>query len=358
MIKSAIFGRNQKTMRNTTILFLIMFLTSSIGLGQYTDLINTNRPGLSQGTFSVGTNVLQFESGFSLGKETHRLLETETNTFGWDYTVRYGFWREELEVSLIGSLQSNTITDTRGQQLETRFTNFRSNTLGAKYLVYDPYRNREAKGPNLRSWKANHRTQWGDLIPAVSIYAGANFDFADNLFTPEMERSISPKLVVSAQNNWIGGFVLVTNIIADRITTDFPTYGYIITLTHSTNDYFSVFLENQGFSSDFYADQLLRGGAAALVNKNLHVDLSATINFKDTPSVFNVRAGVSYRFDNHKNDEFLENKGKAGRKLKKEKQAKDKTGKKAIKEQKRLKKKSIKQNKKNKKIDFQLEGEE
>jgi hypothetical protein len=296
-------------------LFIVTFGTTS---AQYTDMINTNRPGVSQGAFSVGKNVLQFETGFSYGKEEHRLLSTETTGWAIDYSARYGFFKEELEVSIIGIFQSNNITDTRGSvPFEYRQSNFRSNTLGAKYLIYDPYRKMEQKGPNLYSWKKNFKFQWSDLIPAVSVYAGANFDFADNPFTPETESTISPKLVVSTQNNWVGGFVFVTNIIVDRITTDFPSYGYIITLTHATNDYFSIFLENQGFKSDFYADQLLRGGVAALINKDFHVDASITLNFKDTPSLFYGRLGVAYRFDMHSEDEYIEEKGKAARKKKK-----------------------------------------
>jgi hypothetical protein len=298
-------------------------------------MINTNRPGVSQGAFSVGKKVLQFESGISIGKEEHRLLQTESNIFAWDYAARYGFWREELEVSIIGSFQRNTVTDTRGQGLESTFSNFRSNTVGAKYLVYDPYRKKDQEGPNLYSWKANNQFQWKDLIPAVSVYAGANFDFADNPFSPEMESTISPKAVLSTQNNFLGGFVFVTNIIADRIGTDFPSYGYIITLTHATNDYFSIFLENQGFSSDFYADQLFRGGAAALLTENLHVDLSVTINFKDTPSVFYGRVGVAYRFDLHEQDEFIEEKGKTGREARRAEKDKNK----ALKKNKKKKKK-------------------
>ena len=307
-------------MTRIKILFLaaLLFLSFSNISAQYTDMINTNRPGVSQGAFSVGKNVLQFETGFSYGKEDHRLLSTETNAWAIDYSVRYGFFREELEVSLIGIFQSNNITDTRGAvPFEYTQSNFRSNTLGAKYLIYDPYRKMEEKGPNLYSWKKNFKFQWADLIPAVSVYAGANFDFSDNPFTPEPETTISPKVVVSTQNNLVGGFVFVTNIIADRVTTDFPSYGYIITLTHATNDYFSIFLENQGFKSDFYADQLLRGGAAALINENLHVDASVTLNFKDTPSVFYGRLGVAYRFDMHDEDEYIEEKGKSGRKKKK-----------------------------------------
>ena len=301
--------------RITSLLLSALFLLSFGPLkAQYTDMINTNRPGVSQGAFSVGKNVLQFESGLSFGKEKHDLLETETNAWAIDYSVRYGFWREELEVSLIGSFQRNSVTDTRGAvPLEYTQSNFRSNTLGAKYLVYDPYRKMEERGPNLYSWRKNNKWQWSDLIPAVSVYAGANFDFEDNPFTPEQESTISPKVVLSTQNNWIGGFVLVTNIVADRITTDFPSYGYIVTLTHATNDYFSIFVENQGFKSDFYADQLLRGGAAALINENFHVDASVTLNFKDTPSVFYGRIGVAYRFDMHDQDEYIEEKGKKGR---------------------------------------------
>ncbi len=345
MIKSYIFESNRQRMRNLAALFLLLFLVPFNSSAQYTEMINTNRPGVSQGAFSVGKKVLQFETGFSYGKEKHDLLQTEANVFGWDYSVRYGVWKEELEISLIGALQSNQVTDTQGLGIENNFTNFRSNTLGAKYLIYDPYRKMEMKGPNLYSWKKNNKWQWADLIPAVSIYAGANFDFADNPFTPEAESTISPKVVLSTQNNWIGGFVLVTNIIADRITTDFPTYGYIVTLTHATNDYFSIFIENQGFKSDFYADNLLRGGAAALINEDLHVDLSATINFKDTPTVFNVRAGLAYRFDMHDQDEFIEEKGKAGREERRAEKQKNKA----------LKKKKRKERKR--KDDFEIEDD-
>jgi hypothetical protein len=304
-------------------LFLLSFITFSNVSAQYTEMINTNRPGGSQGAFSVGTNVLQFESGISYGKEKHELLKTETNGLAIDYSVRYGFWKERLEVSLMGEYQSNKVTDNRSAvSREYSLSNFKSNTLGAKYLIYDPYRKRDLKGPNLYSWKANNRTQWADLIPAISIYAGANFDFADNPFTPEAESKISPKLVLSTQNNFIGGWVFVTNIIVDRVTTDFPTYGYILTLTHATNRYFSVFLENQGLKSDFYSDQLIRGGAAALVNGNLQVDLSLTYSFKDTPSKFYGRAGVAYRFDMHDKDEYLEDKANKEEKLKEEKNKK------------------------------------
>lgn len=299
--------------RKLPFVFLFIFLTISPVFAQYTEMLNANRPGASQGAFAVGTNVLQVETGFGMGKEKHSLLETETTGMTVDYSIRYGFWKERLELNFMGEFQSDKVTyNAFVPARENSVSNFRSNTLGVKYLIYDPYRKRELKGPNLYSWRANNKFQWEDLIPAISFYAGANFDIVSsdtyNPFIPETESTISPKLVLSTQNNWIGGWVFVTNIVVDRVTTDFPSYGYIVTLTHATNRYFSVFLENQGIKSDFYADQLLRGGAAILINPNFQVDLSMTVNFKDTPSKLYGRVGLAYRLDMHDRDEYIEDK--------------------------------------------------
>lgn len=306
-------------MKSVSFLLTTLALSSCfIASGQYTETINNNRPGGSQGAFSVGTNVLQFETGFGIGQEDHVLLKTQTDAFSLDYSARFGFWKEELEVILTGEFQSNTITDTRsGASNVYDQRNFRSNTLGIKYLVYDPYIKRELNGPNLLSWKANNRFSWDELIPAISIYAGANFDSANNAFTPEDPFTISPKVSIQTQNNFKSGFVLVTNIIADRFTTQTPTYGYIVTLTYCISDWFSLFAEKQGFDSDFYADNIVRFGAAALITKDWQVDASLLYSLKDTPSRTYGRIGVSYRFDFHDSDEFLEEKGKAGREIKK-----------------------------------------
>ena len=106
-----------------------------------------------------------------------------------------------------------------------------------------------------------------------------------------------------------------------------PTYGYIITLTHTTTAWFSLFIENQGFMSDFYADQLFRAGTAILINPNFHVDGSVLINFKDTPSILYGRIGIAYRFDMHDEDEYIVDRGK-GREEKKNKKKEKKKWKK------------------------------
>uniref|UniRef100_UPI0026324A4C transporter n=1 Tax=uncultured Dokdonia sp. TaxID=575653 RepID=UPI0026324A4C len=51
------------------------------------------------------------------------------------------------------------------------------------------------------------------------------------------------------------------------------------------------------------------GGGAYLITKNLQVDVSGLVNFKDTPSRWNLAAGLSWRLDLHKKDERIEEKG-------------------------------------------------
>ena len=317
------------------LLFLTLGTSFSV-FAQYTDELNSNRPGSSQGAFAVGTNVLQFETGLSIGTEDHRLIFTDTNAFNIDYSVRYGVWKEELEVSIMGSYQRNSITDTRDGR-ETTFSNFRSNTIGVKYLLYDPYIKLEKKGPNLLSYHANHKIHWADLIPAISVYAGLNVDFIEdpegkfvnNTLPGIDETGISPKVVLATQNNFVGGFVLVTNLYANRFTEDSSQYGYVVTLTHTPTNWFSIFVENEGFSGDTYADQLFRGGAAALVTPNFQIDGSVLLNFKDTPNRTYGRLGISYRIDRHEDDEYIEEKGKDARKAKRDKKNKNKDAKKA-----------------------------
>lgn len=293
------------------LLFLATFsLFSTFSYSQYTDLINTNRPGVSEGAFAVGRDVIQLETGFSYGQENHRLLKTELSAFAADYSFRYGLISERLEVRWTGKFQASNIDYTAFDPIvHQNISDFKNNVIGAKYLVYDPHIKRDLKGPNLYSWRANNKFQWEDLIPAVSVFAGANLDLAENNpYLPREHASVSPKIVVATQNNFKNGLVFVTNIIADRFTDDYPSYEYILTLTHNPTELFSFFIENHGIMSDFYADQLIRGGAAALLGKDLQVDLSVTYSFKDTPTILYGRLGVAYRIDMHKTDEYLEDK--------------------------------------------------
>ncbi|GAB2768497.1 transporter [Salinimicrobium soli] len=286
---------------------VLFFLGFSVSHAQYTETINSNRPGNSQGAFAVGPGVLQFEAGGKFGKDEHSLLQNETDLWGIEYMVRFGLLFEELEINLMGSFLNQSTTYLIGSQNRTYdIANFDSNAIGVKYLVYDPYKNGKKRKVNLYSWKANQKFDWNTLIPAVSLYAGANFAFGDNPYLYEGEGKFSPRFAVISQNNWAGGWVFVINLIADKIGQDYPTYSGIVTLTHSFNQKFAAFIEFQEIISDIYSDEIFRGGLAYLFHKNFQADVSGLINFKDTPSRWQVAAGLSYRFDWHKQDQYLE----------------------------------------------------
>ena len=287
----------------STLIIFISFI-SSLAFAQYTDVINSNRPGVSRSAFSVGTNVTQFEVGpYMLKEKRTPATSYEVDGFGVDFATRYGLLWEELELNIEGSFQSDTKTYNSSITAEDKRANFKFLTIGAKYLIYDPYKKGEDK-PNLYSWKANHKFKWKTLIPAVSIYAGANYDTKNNPYTAQGIEGFSPKVMIATQNNFNGGWVFVMNLIKDRIGTDQSDFQYILTLTHSFSPKWVVFGETQGIKSDFYADNLFRFGGGYLWTKKFQLDTAVTFNTKDTPSVFGVNFGMSYRLDFHKDKEI------------------------------------------------------
>ena len=95
-----------------TYLFLAICLTLSLNMfGQYTEVINSNRPGVSRSAFSVGTNVAQFEIGPYIIKEKRTpATQYEISGFGADLAVRYGLLFEELELNIEGTYQNDSKT--------------------------------------------------------------------------------------------------------------------------------------------------------------------------------------------------------------------------------------------------------
>ena len=279
---------------------ILVFAISTSVNAQYTDVINSNRPGFSYSAFSVGKNVAQGEFGLLYDKSKHYGLDTKQILFGFDFAVRYGLLFEELEIIWDGAYAFGKFTNEAVIPAATeKRSNFLRHTIGVKYLVFDPFKKYMDEGPNIRSWNANHNFQWKNLIPAISVYAGVNFNLGDNPFYPD-DPTISPKVMVATQSHLTPEWVFVTNIMYDKITADDPVLSYILTLTHTLNDpKYSMFVEHQGIKSDTYSDGYIRGGAARLISKDLQVDVSIGTNIKNTPVRVFGGIGVSYRLDNH-----------------------------------------------------------
>ncbi len=295
-------------MKRTSFLTILGFLFfSTATFAQYTDVINSNRPGASISAYSVGKNVLQFEGGMSVDRQEHKKLNTEVDAFGLDFALRYGLFKEQLEISWEGAYQFDTFTsNTTSPAFEFNRNGFLTHTIGAKYMIYDPYLKSELEKPNLYSWKANNSFRWKDLIPAIGIYAGANFVFSDNPYFPVTEPSISPKVTVATQSHFAGRWVFVSNITYDRITSDSKELSYILTLTHAfDNPKWSAFVEHQGIDSDRYADALFRAGGAYLLGEDFQLDAYIGAGVKNTPTRIFAGLGLSYRIDMWHEDELI-----------------------------------------------------
>ena len=291
------------------VLISVLSFLSSSAIAQYTETINSNRPGFSYGAYAVGKKVLQGEMGARYGNDNHDLLNEEVDIFNLDYSLRYGLNYERLEILLDGTYSSENVMISRGlSTAEFSNNNFRRNTLGAKYLIYDRYLQKELEGPNVISWKAENTFQWDDLIPSISGYAGANLLFGDNPFKLPNESFLSPRVGIITQNNY-KNWVFVTNFIADKFTTNFPSYEGIFTLTHTLTPDIAIFGEYQFIINDLYSDDLFRFGAGYLVSEDLQLDASAMFNLRDTPSRWYVAFGISYRYDElHEDKRIYKNK--------------------------------------------------
>jgi hypothetical protein len=221
-------------------------------------------------------------------------LGYDANGFGIDMTLRWGLFIEKLELIADFQYQYEFLNPAL---IYPEKSAMKQTVVGAKYLIYDPFKNHE-KQVNIYSWKANQSFNWHQLIPAVSVFAGANLTLDDNPYYFSPDAAFSPKIMLITQNHLgDGSWVFVTNIIADFIGTDFPSYGYGITLTKGFNKNWSGFIENQGYSSDFYSDAIVRGGAAYLIHDDLQIDASISTSLKDTPSILYGGIGFSWRYD-------------------------------------------------------------
>lgn len=277
------------------VLLIVFLMSTSYQFAQYTDIINSNRPGKSMSGFSVGKTVIQAEVGFFGIREKHDLARYEANGFGSDLSVRYGAFFEQFEIMMDMQYQKDWYS---APLVDITRSGLRQTTFGAKYLIYDPFKNLREDKPNLYSWKANHSNKfnWKQLIPAVALYAGLNVRIGNNPFYVD-DAFISPKGMIITQNHFGTHWVFVNNFILDKITTEDANIGLVSTLTRGFNMRWSGFLEFQGTKSDYYADYLFRGGAAYLIKENIQIDASISKNIKETPSILAGGFGLSWRFD-------------------------------------------------------------
>ena len=300
---------------------LLLVLVSFIGKAQYTEQINSNRPGASIGAFAVGKNVIQSEFGFAFKSYNHSGYNNSTFDGGIGLlNLRWGFLMETLELYvesnyLVGVLNSK-LTEVP-QKLTKK--GFLRNFIGLKYLIYDPFK--KEREVNVYSWKANNGFKLRELIPAISITVGTNVNFEkinpfpynnvfSNVYRPiffqnlelsqEQEPFFHLRGILATQSHFLNTWVFVTNFSYDRYFSEYPEISYILTLTHTINSYWSIYIEHQGSESDLFRDYIYRVGGAYLFTNDIQFEATIGTSTKSTPSSILANVGVSFRLDFHK----------------------------------------------------------
>jgi len=283
---------------------LLLLLVAPLSYGQYTEVINSRRPGFSDSPYSVGTKVYQVEGGLfykNLGNnqywdEEDQLVNYSGSSIGSDIFFRTGQFFERLEFNLDMAIVSENRDYTSPFVGSESSFGFSKLTIGAKYLVYKP--EYADKSKEIRSWKARHSFDKKRLIPAVGVYAGFN----TNLLT-DMHKNpdgVSPRFAIFTQNDLSNRLIVLLNLIADKLFTTGYENSYIITLTYSLTEDWSIFGENQGFFTNFNNDFQFGAGGAYLINPNLQADLSARMIFdQNGENSYIIGGGLSWRLDKH-----------------------------------------------------------
>ena len=267
-------------------------------MSQYTDVINSNRPSQSMGAFSVGKRVYQLEQGLSFRMGNFSAFQDASYTgMGARTQIRIGLFKEQLE--FIGSADYQIDALRYSNAVGTY--NIDRNALrdlgtGAKYLVYDPFRKVEKYKPNLYSWHANNRIRWRDLIPAVSVYAGAQFStggiypYQENFlplfdynYRPITEPFVSGTAMLILQQHLRPGLVVVHNIGMRYITADVQQKKLLGTITYSTQSKWSFFGEYTVDDSPLYRDLSIGAGVAYLFNSDFQLEVAVQHNLTQTP---------------------------------------------------------------------------
>lgn len=286
---------------------LVILSIVQVTSAQYTEVINSRRPGFSDSPYSVGTGIYQVEGGLfykNVGnylfydQELEQGVSYGSNSFGTDVMLRTGLFLEKLEFNLDMALLSENRDYTRPAGLSESGFGFSKLTLGAKYLVYKPEYTDKSK--EIRSWKKRHSFDKRRLIPAVGVYAGLNTNLLTDLYkNPD---GISPRFAVFTQNDISERFIVLFNFIADYAFTDQSENSYIITVTYALTEQFSVFGENQGFFRKNVPNDFQFGaGGAYLINKDMQADLSARMILDERgDNTYIIGGGISWRLDRHK----------------------------------------------------------
>ena len=289
---------------------LCMLLLTHTTIAQFTNVINSNRPGFSESPYSVGTRVYQLETSLFYRETNKYPTFYRPQSYGVDFLLRSSFLNEKLEFNINLAYQNEEIGFQNIFNSSYQKAGISKLIVAAKYLVFE--KKYEDKSKEIRSWVARNSFDWKRLIPSVAIYAGANTGVPENIYKAN---SFSPKVGILLQNDLSDNFNIITNVFYDRIGTELPELSYIVTATYSYRPRWSIFIENQTMFDKNQYQSNIGTGIAFLFNRNLQLNSSFRLLADGKSSGFYSSFGASYRLNRHVDKVInLDKKGKSSKK--------------------------------------------
>ena len=280
--------------------FLFICLFSLTTNAQYTQIINSNKPGFSESPYSVGTGVYQFENSVFFKKTSIEPTFSQPESMGIDLLFRTSFFLEKLELNTHISYQKDQVAFQNIFTSHYFTAGLSKATIGAKYLVFQQEYTDKTK--EVRSWKRRFAFDKKRLIPSVAIYAGFNTNFLGEVHKTS---KMTPKIGILLQNDLSNDFNIITNFFYDKMGTDAVEFSYIVTGTFSFSDRWSTFFENQGVFRKERTDTNIGTGLAFLLTTNLQINASARGILEGKSEGFYGSVGISYRINRHR-DTYIE----------------------------------------------------
>jgi len=279
-------------LRLFSFLFFLSYLTVN---AQYTNVINSNKPGFSESPYSVGTGIYQLESSVFYRNISIEPTFSIARSQGIDLFFRTSFFLDKLELNAQLAYQKDKVAFKNIFTSSYLTTGLSKMIIGGKYLVFE--QKYEDKSKEIRSWKKRFAFDKKRLIPSVAVYVGVNLDFINNV---HKTGAITPKVGVLLQNNLSPYLNIITNFYYDKIGTDYSELSYIVTATYNFTDRWSWFIENQGVSKKYLNEQNFGGGLAHLFTPNLQINTSLRYVMEGNARGYFASIGVSYRLNRHR----------------------------------------------------------
>lgn len=281
-------------MKKYLILILTFYFHQQIN-AQYTDIINSKRPGTSESPYGIGTDVLQIETGLFYGHTNSEETFARVDPRGASLFLRYSKFQERFEINSQIIYQQNKLQFNNVFTSATKINGISEFNVGIKYLIYQ--RDYIDQSQEIRSWKKRTQYDKNRWVPSIGIYIGVNTNWVS---TDYKESGMTPRVAILLQNNLSDRLNIITNFGGYKINSNSSVYTYIITATYAMNELLSIFVENQGDLSKSNPNFQIGTGMAYLYSKDLQFDLSGRFHLDDVNSGFIVGLGAAWRLDRHK----------------------------------------------------------